>query len=121
MVPVCPSQFAAGWFFFSSRRRHTRLTCDWSSDVCSSDLACSFELLRPLRRLAFDIASQETVFHARFLDDSFSHIVKRDHANESVTLEHGQVARSEERRVGKECRSMCSPAPCKNGTGTAPA
>src|SRR5690242_21229516 len=25
--------------FFSSRRRHTRLTCDWSSDVCSSDLA----------------------------------------------------------------------------------
>src|SRR5690242_20778941 len=32
-----------GWFwycffFFSSRRRHTRLTCDWSSDVCSSDL-----------------------------------------------------------------------------------
>src|SRR6516225_10671906 len=26
-------------FFFSSRRRHTRLTCDWRSDVCSSDLA----------------------------------------------------------------------------------
>src|SRR5690242_21038085 len=25
-------------FFFSSRRRHTRLTCDWISDVCSSDL-----------------------------------------------------------------------------------
>src|SRR6266571_6846387 len=29
----------ARWFFFSSRRRHTRLTGDWSSDVCSSDLA----------------------------------------------------------------------------------
>src|SRR6266480_6258653 len=28
----------AFFFFFSSRRRHTRLTCDWSSDVCSSDL-----------------------------------------------------------------------------------
>src|SRR5205807_6865781 len=27
------------WFFFSSRRRHTRLQGDWSSDVCSSDLA----------------------------------------------------------------------------------
>src|SRR6266480_5352854 len=27
------------FFCFSSRRRHTRLTCDWSSDVCSSDLA----------------------------------------------------------------------------------
>src|SRR6267143_1604233 len=26
------------WFFFSSRRRHTRWNCDWSSDVCSSDL-----------------------------------------------------------------------------------
>src|SRR6266571_7647456 len=26
------------FFFFASRRRHTRLTCDWSSDVCSSDL-----------------------------------------------------------------------------------
>src|SRR6266480_907902 len=29
------------FFFFSSRRRHTRLTCDWSSDVCSSDLAAA--------------------------------------------------------------------------------
>src|SRR5215204_7255993 len=27
------------FFFFSSRRRHTRSLCDWSSDVCSSDLA----------------------------------------------------------------------------------
>src|SRR5260370_42381658 len=27
-----------GIFFFSSRRRHTRFKCDWSSDVCSSDL-----------------------------------------------------------------------------------
>src|SRR5690242_21915517 len=32
MRPLC------SFFFFSSRRRHTRLTCDWSSDVCSSDL-----------------------------------------------------------------------------------
>src|SRR5256886_3857371 len=29
---------SAGSFFFSSRRRHTRFDCDWSSDVCSSDL-----------------------------------------------------------------------------------
>src|SRR5260221_8857282 len=28
-----------GCFFFASRRRHTRSLCDWSSDVCSSDLA----------------------------------------------------------------------------------
>src|SRR4051812_49677276 len=31
-------RFIFFFFFFSSRRRHTRLTCDWSSDVCSSDL-----------------------------------------------------------------------------------
>src|SRR5260370_37631274 len=29
------------FFFFSSRRRHTRFKCDWSSDVCSSDLCSS--------------------------------------------------------------------------------
>src|SRR6266567_8404191 len=29
------------FFFFSSRRRHTRFDCDWSSDVCSSDLAAA--------------------------------------------------------------------------------
>src|SRR5260370_1577989 len=29
----------AVFFFFSSRRRHTRFKCDWSSDVCSSDLS----------------------------------------------------------------------------------
>src|SRR5256885_11335407 len=34
MFPVCHDVF----FFFSSRRRHTRLQGDWSSDVCSSDL-----------------------------------------------------------------------------------
>src|SRR5438034_5159229 len=35
------------FFFFSSRRRHTRSLCDWSSDVCSSDLAAAgFVLIR---------------------------------------------------------------------------
>src|SRR5262249_60043245 len=29
------------WFFFSRRRRHTRLVSDWSSDVCSSDLGAA--------------------------------------------------------------------------------
>src|SRR2546430_12456744 len=33
-------------FFFSSRRRHTRFDCDWSSDVCSSDLDCLMVLTR---------------------------------------------------------------------------
>src|SRR2546430_12572926 len=32
------SSWTSDVFFFSSRRRHTRFDCDWSSDVCSSDL-----------------------------------------------------------------------------------
>src|SRR6516165_9479313 len=35
------------FFFFSSRRRHTRFDCDWSSDVCSSDLSQAKELSSP--------------------------------------------------------------------------
>src|SRR2546430_9427391 len=34
----CSIALVAVFFFFSSRRRHTRFDCDWSSDVCSSDL-----------------------------------------------------------------------------------
>src|SRR2546430_13475094 len=34
------------YFFFSSRRRHTRFDCDWSSDVCSSDLGTVAEARR---------------------------------------------------------------------------
>src|SRR5258706_6421184 len=49
MVPYCSLSHllnddtfwpVSGSFFFSSRRRHTRLVRDWSSDVCSSDLVC---------------------------------------------------------------------------------
>src|SRR5438477_3669060 len=39
------------FFFFSSRRRHTRLTCDWSSDVCSSDLPAILLMDEPLSAL----------------------------------------------------------------------
>src|SRR5690242_3683066 len=42
MMPLVPAAF-----FFSSRRRHTRLTCDWSSDVCSSDLRLAEAILIP--------------------------------------------------------------------------
>src|SRR5256885_10613178 len=41
MTPVRESHAYNRFFFFSSRRRHTRLQGDWSSDVCSSDLAVS--------------------------------------------------------------------------------
>src|SRR2546430_4511174 len=41
------------FFFFSSRRRHTRFDCDWSSDVCSSDLEDEVGVLDvPLRQVA---------------------------------------------------------------------
>src|SRR5436309_7454540 len=36
------------FFFFSSRRRHTRFSRDWSSDVCSSDLGALFCVCRPI-------------------------------------------------------------------------
>src|SRR2546430_11183210 len=39
------------FFFFSSRRRHTRFDCDWSSDVCSSDLDDALGIHRALREL----------------------------------------------------------------------
>src|SRR5439155_5238297 len=39
MLTNCFDQVSARVFFFSSRRRHTRWPRDWSSDVCSSDLA----------------------------------------------------------------------------------
>src|SRR5688572_26770387 len=41
--------FVCCFFFFSSRRRHTRFDCDWSSDVCSSDLG-STQWLHPIDR-----------------------------------------------------------------------
>src|SRR5256886_6879812 len=41
-----------GFFFFSSRRRHTRFDCDWSSDVCSSDLPHDRVEYAQRRRLA---------------------------------------------------------------------
>src|SRR5256885_10138317 len=48
-------------FFFSSRRRHTRLQGDWSSDVCSSDLVAGFLERHPeqLSRLAWNVAAPE--------------------------------------------------------------
>src|SRR6266487_4249171 len=51
------------FFFFSSRRRHTRWTGDWSSDVCSSDLATA--LLTGLVLFLTPFAVMERVRYAR--------------------------------------------------------
>src|SRR5689334_25210697 len=70
---------AGSYFFFSSRRRHTIWNCDWSSDVCSSDL--------PGRTSACpEICPSSDSPHGS-----------------------SRTRRSEERRVGKECRSRWSP------------
>src|SRR5438093_11295390 len=54
------------FFFFSSRRRHTRLVSDWSSDVCSSDLRGRFgiiEVLTVSAEVERRIAAGETAEH----------------------------------------------------------
>src|SRR2546430_730639 len=53
-------------FFFSSRRRHTRFDCDWSSDVCSSDLSGG-EAQRV--KLATELAKRDTGRTLYILDE----------------------------------------------------
>src|SRR2546430_12039113 len=95
-----------GFFFFSSRRRHTRFDCDWSSDVCSSDLGRAREPGRSvLLALPMKILSAASDGLSR-LDRRFQSVALRQilAGLTELTLE-----RSEERRVGKECRSRWSP------------
>src|SRR5690349_23457588 len=92
-------------FFFSSRRRHTRSLRDWSSDVCSSYLGsqCSCWVLASqphhlallTRCRVVDLAPDCVPQEATQLSDE-----------PAFYLDAG---RSEERRVGKECRSRWSP------------
>src|SRR2546421_5295804 len=94
-------------FFFSSRRRHTRSDRDWSSDVCSSDLVfragvlveedLAFLRREPVRPILSLLLRQllQLLLLAVFALFVLFHLT-RD-------------LRSEERRVGKECRSRWSP------------
>src|SRR5437867_8081195 len=86
-------------FFFSSRRRHTRSYGDWSSDVCSSDLSARVTGIR-VEAPGLSVFYKDEhggVFHtyssyARGLDllvGAYNYL---------------DLVRSEERRVGKECR-----------------
>src|SRR5438034_5906906 len=83
------------FFFFSSRRRHTRSLCDWSSDVCSSDLLFKSSQL-------IGIKSPSAGSSVRFLLLFSSCIF----VSAALPLGPHTVlpSRSEERRVGKECR-----------------
>src|SRR3712207_8318733 len=82
--------------FFASRRRHTRYWRDWSSDVCSSDLpAACYTACRVERQTCY-----RTVYETCYEPQQYT--VNR-------TVMETVWERSEERRVGKECRSRWSP------------
>src|SRR5688572_11525137 len=58
------------FFFFSSRRRHTRFDCDWSSDVCSSDLGSGVVRMYRLRHVdGSPIAIERTLVPYSLLPD----------------------------------------------------
>src|SRR5207247_5119525 len=89
------------FFFFSSRRRHTRSTRDWSSDVCSSDL-------EPLGRHNVHLLRA----NPRRVRWAGARAVRSDHylaGGRRRGPEAPPPSRSEERRVGKEWSSRGAP------------
>src|SRR3712207_6889792 len=94
------------FFFFSSRRRHTRYWRDWSSDVCSSDLKST--MLRCINGLE-TIDSGEIVFDGAPLPRGGKELQRTRAQIGMVFQQFNLFPRSEERRVGKECRSRWSP------------
>src|SRR3712207_8257995 len=93
-------------FFFSSRRRHTRYWRDWSSDVCSSDLVvsvCAERAAGPVDSLTGLVATRDVAADAAVGVQDRGVV-----ATAEVTTD-----RSEERRVGEECRSRWAPCHLK--------
>src|SRR3712207_8042387 len=86
-------------FFFSSRRRHTRYWRDWSSDVCSSDLY-NMGFITDKERYN-QVIDAWTHVNNELGDVLMKEMTEADQGFNAV--------RSEERRVGKECRSRWSP------------
>src|SRR5262249_56244548 len=94
--------------FFSSRRRHTRLVSDWSSDVCSSDLA---DLARRIRAHALRMVHRVNASHiggclsiADILAVLYGSVLRVDPKRPDWP-DRDRFIRSEERRVGKEWRA----------------
>src|SRR2546422_4599968 len=96
--------FLVIFFFFSSRRRHTRCSRDWSSDVCSSDLA-KLQSARVEAGTIIDDARRD----AERLREELRQRARNEADAMLKNAERQIQQRSEERRVGKECRSRWSP------------
>src|SRR5690606_41044371 len=91
-----------GYFFFSSRRRHTRFSRDWSSDVCSSDLTMQGGMAQLVGEIGSVAARTESNLNA---NTSLLNSLEAKRNNLSAVNKDEEAAnRSEERRVGKECR-----------------
>src|SRR5256884_5738333 len=106
---MCDADDMCHLFFFSSRRRHTRCSRDWSSDVCSSDLSGG----QPICWADFDNDGDLDLF-VGYKADLPNRLYRYDDGKfREVAAELGLAdlpdTRSEERRVGKECRSRWSP------------
>src|SRR3712207_8256826 len=97
-------------FFFSSRRRHTRYWRDWSSDVCSSDLMIIAKMLAAMNHevLGVDINPDIVQKISPYLTHAIVADTTDEEAIKALALSQFDM-RSEERRVGKECRSRWSP------------
>src|SRR3712207_8541935 len=99
------------WFFFSSRRRHTRYWRDWSSDVCSSDLYANGSRFHSYRLGRFGGSSgrKQKETRGKRLHPPGLCLIRADAGGTGFVRSFAAAQRSEERRVGKECRSRWSP------------
>src|SRR5256885_13066939 len=101
------SEYEGLCFFFSSRRRHTRLQGDWSSDVCSSDLLTVHRgSPEGTPGVGLELAGDELKGTLVEVGDLLRRLFGKSHFGLGHLL---HPLRSEERRVGKECRSRWSP------------
>src|SRR2546430_13034827 len=96
-------------FFFSSRRRHRRFDCDWSSDVCSSDLFSAATEALKNAHAAVEARDYRLALNYALDARDRAQAAARDAADRKATARSDADRRSEERRVGKECRSRWSP------------
>src|SRR5206468_9536451 len=95
------------FFFFSSRRRHTRSDRDWSSDVCSSDLWDLGRTARAWAELMRRLGYTRYVAQGGDVGAGVTDAMGRQGPEGLIGIHTNLLvpARSEERRVGKECRA----------------